>query len=60
MSYFRLRDKAIKGIICSDNAFNTFGNLIQLKCKDSVRNNVKLQAGLHSNQAVMCPKECGE
>lgn len=60
MSYFRLRDKAVKGIICSDNAFDTSGGLIKLTCKDSVRSNVKLQAGLHSNMAAVCPKECAD
>jgi len=60
MSYFRLRDKPIKAIICSDNAFEQFGNLVELKCSDSVRNNVLLQSGLHSSVMAVCPKNCAK
>ena len=49
MSYFALSSKKIKGIICSDNAFDKFGALIDIKCNDTMRNNPKLQAGMHSN-----------
>jgi hypothetical protein len=60
MSLFRLDAKKIKGIICSDNAFDHFGSLIPIKCNDTMRNNVLLQAGLHSSISVVCPKNCAK
>ena len=42
MSYYRLGTKPIKGIICSDNAFEQFGQIVELKCNDTMRSNVKL------------------
>lgn len=39
MSYFKLGSKDVKGIICSDNAFEVFGNVVDLNCSDSVKNN---------------------
>ena len=60
MSYANLRLKPIKGIICSDNAFNNAAGLVEVKCNDTVRNNVALQAELNSNIMVVCPKECAD
>ncbi len=60
MSYFGLAGKKVKGIICSDNAFDHFGSLIPIKCNDTMRNNVALQAGMHSSIQAMCPKNCAK
>lgn len=60
MSYYRLGTKPIKGIICSDNAFEQFGHIVELKCNDTMRSNVKLQASMHTNVIAVCPKDCGK
>jgi len=60
MSYFRLGTKEVKGIICSDNAFEQFGHIVELKCNDTMRSNVKLQANMHTNVIAVCPKDCGK
>jgi hypothetical protein len=60
MSYFRLGTKEVKGIICSDNAFEVFGNVVDLNCSDSVRNNKEVQANMHTSIIASCPKDCGK